>query len=73
VPGLEIYFRARNYFLAIRKHYSTSTFLLFFINYFSKQIFIEFKKYPKNKKHILKGVINGLWLILKDKSLLLKK
>lgn len=73
VPQLELYFRARNYFITMRKHFSTAKFLEFILEYFTKQIFLEFIKYPRGFNYVLKGVFAGILLILKDKTLLIKR
>lgn len=73
ISGLVLYFRARNYFLFKRKHLTNFQFILFLIWFFRKKIIIEFRKYPKGKKYVVRGVFHGIQLILKDKTLLLKK
>ncbi|MHA1696608.1 MAG: glycosyltransferase family 2 protein [Candidatus Helarchaeota archaeon] len=73
VSGLVIFFRQRNYFLYKRKHLNSLQFFYFLIWYFTKKIFIELRKYPKKRQFVVRGVLNGISLILKDKTLLFKK
>lgn len=73
VNGLLIFFRQRNYFLYKRKHLDLVNFIYFLFWYFTKKLFIELRKYPKQRNFVLKGVLNGILVILRDKSLLFKK
>ena len=73
VKGLQLYFKTRNTFIFRRKHQNNIQFLLFSFRYFLITFFLELIRYPKEKIFILKGVINGIFLILKDKTLLIKR
>ncbi|MFX1392101.1 MAG: glycosyltransferase family 2 protein [Promethearchaeota archaeon] len=65
ITGFQLYFKTRNTFLFKCKHSKKSQFLLFIFRFFLITFLMELKRYPDEKRHFLKGVKDGILLILK--------